>query len=276
MQNISCTTRRGTSLIFSPRIAPLASELIKDPRGLITTALLRLPGNAPILVICIYAPPQDEEARDYIVQLIFPLLANFPQHILLGDFNALVNHALDSDGVTSPSTWPWLSNSLSFTHHSPQLLDSFRVRHPHQREFTRFPSALHANQTRIDLILLSPLLNSPFRLLSASMDSNNKFSDHHPVSTIISTPPLPTTTPPTRPTSVFRKLTKEETRLFCNSISDLDKWVKHALPLFDSLSTSKIIAITDNIIDKIAKAYHRITKLPNHKPASTEKAFSKL
>ena len=67
LQKIGRTTRRGTSLIFSPRIAPLASELIKDPRGLITRALLRLPGNAPILVICIYAPPQDEEARDYIV-----------------------------------------------------------------------------------------------------------------------------------------------------------------------------------------------------------------
>ena len=109
---------------------------------------------------------------------------------MLGDFNALVNHALDSDGVTPPNTWPWLNNSLSFTHHSPQLLDSFRVRHPHQRELTRFPSILHANQTRIDLILLPPLLNSRFPVLSASIDSSNKFSDHHPVSTIISTPSL--------------------------------------------------------------------------------------
>ena len=236
-QNISRTTRRGTSLISSPRIAPLASELIKDPRGLITSALLRLPGSNPILILSIYTPRHDDKAGTYIVQLISPLLSKFPQHILLGDFNALVNHTLDSDGVTSPNSWPWLNTMLCFAHSSPQLLDSLCLRHPHSREFTRFPSALHANQSRIDLILISPLLNSHFPLISASFDSNNCFSDHHPFSSIISTPPLPTTTRPTRPQSVFRKLTKEELNVFRRSISDLDHWVHDALPHFNSLST---------------------------------------
>ena len=131
-ENISGTTRSGTALVFSPRLSPLTCELLIDPRGLVTSALLQLPGLQPVLVMSIYAPPHDEAARSYIVSFISPLLRTYPLHILLGDFNALIHHQLDSEGVTSPNCWPWLSTSFGTP--SPTHIDTFRDRQLSQHE----------------------------------------------------------------------------------------------------------------------------------------------
>ena len=84
----------------------MASQLITDPRGLLTSALLRLPELPPILILCVYAPPSDEESRQYIISLISVLLEQYPVHLLMGDFNfqLLSHYILPSKLISSIKT----------------------------------------------------------------------------------------------------------------------------------------------------------------------------
>ena len=209
-----------------------------------------------------------------MASFIEPHLRTFPLHLLLGDFNALVNHQLDSNNVTAPNSWPRLTNSI---HKEPPLLiDSFRNRNPHTGSFSRYPSPLHPNETRIDLILLSPSLFQRLPLLDASISTSNTYSDHHPVIVHLSSPPIPPSSPTPAPLTAYRKLTKDESASFHRSLNDLDAWIPNALNSFDTFSSEDIISITDRIMDEVTKAYHHITKTHPHKPTSSEKAFHKL
>ena len=232
----------------------MVSQLITDPRGLLTSVVLRLSDLPVILILSVYAPPSDKESPQNITSLISVLVAQYRHRLLIDNFNALLNHALDSDGVNYANVWPWLSNAVNSP--SLRLIDTFRNRHPSKRQFSRFPSSLHPNQTGIYLILGSVRLPSRLSILSAEIDVLNKFSDQHSVSAIPSTPPLPTTHVVSAPSVVFYGLTKEETTQFSTSISNLDNWIKTALPIFDSLSTSELIRLTDLII----KDHHQATQ----------------
>ena len=203
LSNVSPHHEHGSSLVFSPLLSQFVTPCGNpDKDGLVTAALLTLSGAQPLLVASIYAPA-GRTWRHEVETAIRPLLQKYPNFLLGGDFNRLVNPALDGRGLQNDNHWPWIRHSATAT--PPLLGDTFRLANPTAQEYTRYPFGLRTSSSRIDYIFMSPESLAKFPLLNATIHTNDRATDHHPTPCTLSVPPTPFH-PSTVTKRVFRKL----------------------------------------------------------------------
>ena len=230
--NLSPHHEHGSGLAFSPLLSQFITPCDNpDKDGLISAALLTLPGSPPLLGPSVYAPA-GEVWRRKVETSLRPLLKQFPNFLLRGDFNCLINPVLDSQGLLNDNHWPWIRHSATAT--PPLLGDTFRLANPTAREYTRYPQEHRTSSSRLDYIIMSWTSLGKISLLEASIHSENRSTDHHPPSCTLSVTPSPFH-PSTITGRVFRKLNKSEISTFNGALQEMSEWCQSFSPLIKTL-----------------------------------------
>ena len=115
--------------------------------------------------------------------------------------------------------------------------------------------------------MLSPAASDFFAPTSATIQTDDETSDHHPVTYATQVPPHPVSETPTTKRKVFRKLTERERSKHHDSLAPLARWCESTLPRFESLSSADIVLFTDVVLEEVATSYHNITT-PSHPTSS--------
>ena len=186
-----CGYRHGVSVIAGPRIARYTSCVPpRDSDGLICGAKISLPEATPLHVFSLYSPPVRTGApapyRDTIQRVLASFFNDHPNHILGGDFNCVLDPALDQHSLVHLHEWHWLTGEVEYL--PSRLVDTFRSEHPSLRQYTRYASDRWDSEARLDYIFASPRLVSHFPLLDASVLMDYTISDHHPVVAVFQCP----------------------------------------------------------------------------------------
>ena len=166
---------------------------------------------------------------------------------------------LDGAKLQTEDKWPCLQRQV--TSDRPRLIDTFRHFRPAARSFSRYPIPYRASSSRLDHILLSPAASEVSAPTSATIQTDHKTWDHHPVTYISQVPPRPFTETPTTKRKVFRKLTERERSTHHDPLFPLAQWCESTLPQFGSLSSTDIEIFTDAVLEEVATSYHTITAL---------------
>ena len=196
----------GSILVCSPRLFCFITPVPRlDTEGLLEAANLTLPGAPPSLLVSVYAPSTDVH-RSKIENILRPLMHQYPSHVLGGDTNCIICPELDGANLQTDNEWPWLQRQV--TSDPPRLIDTFRHFHPAARSFFQYPCPYRASSSRLDHILISPAAAEFFAPSSATIQTDNKTSDHHPVRYTSQVPPHPFSATPTTKRKVFRNLTE--------------------------------------------------------------------
>ena len=227
-------------------------------------AVLTLPGAPPTLLVSVYAPNADVH-RSKIESILRPLMHQHPNHVLGGDTNCIMCPELDGANLQTDNEWPWLRRQV--TSDPPRLIDTFRHFHPTERSFSQYPTPYRASSSCLDDILLSPAASEFFAPTSATIQTGEKTSDHHPVTYTSQGPPHPFSETPTTKRKVFRKLTERERSKHHDSLAPLARWCESTLPRFESLSSADIELFTVVVLEEVATSYHNITT-PSHPTSS--------
>ena len=246
----------GSVLVCSPRLPRFVTCLPRyDTEGLLAAAVLTLPGALPTLLVSVYAPSADVH-RSKIENILRPLMHQYPNHVLGGDTNCTMCPELDGANLQTDNEWPWLRRQV--TSDPPRLIDTFRHFHPTERSFSRYPTPYRASSSRLDHILLSPAASEFFAPTSATIQTDDKTSDHHPVTYTSQVPPHPFSKTPTE-----RQRSKHH-----DSLAPLARWCESTLPRFESLSSADIELFTDVVLEEVATSYQNITT-PSHPTSSS-------
>ena len=255
----------GSVLVCSPRLSRFVNPLSRlDTEGLLAAALLTLPGAPPTLLVSVYAPSADVH-RSKIESILRPLMHQYPNHVLGGDTNCMMCPELDGANLQTDNEWPWLR--MQVTSDPRRLIHTFRHFQPTERSFSRYPTPYRASSSRLDHILLSPAASEFFAPTSATIQTDDKPSDHHPVTYTSQVPPHPFSKTPTTKRKVFRKLTERKRSKHHDSLAPLARWCESTLPRFESLSSVDIELFTDVVLEEVATSYHNITT-PSHPTSS--------
>ena len=145
-------------------------------------------GAPPTLLVSVYAPSADVH-RSKIENILRPLMHQYPNHLLGGDINCKMCPELDGANLQTDNEWPWLRRQV--TSDPPCLIDTFRHFHPTERSFSRYPTPYRASSSRLDHILLFPAASEFFAPTSATIQTDDKTSDHHAVTYTSQVPPHP-------------------------------------------------------------------------------------
>ena len=239
-----------------------------------TLLLLSLPGSPPTLLMSLYCPPHNTRLRQVISEARDVLLPKYPSHIIGGDFNTSIKFSLDTENITLSNAWPWLSNKVN--KQPPALHDTFRDKHPHLKNFSRYWSTKYQNQARLDYIFASPQFTSTQPILDADIETSNFFSDHHPGFITCSAPVIPSPATQSRPAPIFRRLNQDEIHHFEQFLSPPNKWRKAIQPSIEHIFQDEVFSLTTFITSEISMAHHHITRIPVHRITKEEKKFSKL
>lgn len=137
------TYSRGGSILINKAVPCTIHQVILDPRGRYLNVIADVYRNKMVLVN-IYVPPP------FQVQVLYELmgkLAPFMHLPLLaaGDFNAVLNAALDSSNLNRVS-----SVELSSWVATASLMELWCWKDPNTRRFS-YPSKMHRSSSRIDL-----------------------------------------------------------------------------------------------------------------------------
>ena len=146
-------------------------------------------------------------------------------------------------------------------------MDTFRHFHPTERSFSPYPTPYRASSSRLDHILLSPAASEFFAPTSATIQTDDKTSDNHPVTYTSQVPPHPFSETATTKRKVFCKLTERERSKHHDSLAPLARWCESTLPHFESSSSADIELFTDVVVEEVAASYHNITT-PSHPTSS--------
>ena len=264
--NLSPHHEHGSGLAFSPLLSqPVIPCDNPDKDGLITAALPTLPGSPPLLVASVYAPA-GQVWRRKVETSLRPLLKRFPNFLLGGDFNCLINSALDSQGLLNDNHWAWIRHSATAT--PPLLGDTFRLANPTAREYTRYPQGHRISSSRLDYIFISPTSLGKISLLEASIHSENRVTDHHPSPCTLSVPPTPFH-PSTITKRAFRKLNKSEISTFNVALQEMSDWCQSFTPLIKNTPLATVQKYTSMVIRELSAHYHNTTA-PRIKPDSRD------
>ena len=115
--------------------------------------------------------------------------------------------------------------------------------------------------------MLSPAASKFLAPTSATIQTDDKTSDHHPVTYTSEVPPHPFSETPTTRRKVFCKLTERERSKHHDSLAPLARWCESTLPCFESLSSADIELFTDVVLEEVATSYQNITT-PSHPTSS--------
>ena len=262
--NLSPHHEHGSGRAFSPLLSQFVTPCDNsDKDGLITAALLTLPGAPPLVVASVY-PPAGEVWRRKVETSLRRLLKQFPSFLLGGDFNCLIHPALDSQGLLSDNHWPWIRNSVTAT--PPLLGDPYHLANPTTREFIRYPQGHRTSSSTLDYIFISPASLEKMSLLDAIIHSENRATDHHPSSCTLSVPPTPFHSS-TVTKSVFRKLNKSEISTLNDALKEMSDWCQSFTPLIKNTPLTTVQKYTSMVIWELSAQYHNTTA-PHIKPDS--------
>ena len=123
--NLSPHHEHGSGLAFSPLLSQFVTPCDNpDKDGLITAALLTLPGAPPLLVASVYAPA-GEVWRRKVETSLRRLLKQFPSFLLAGDFTKRLTEIFSDTLLTlgGPKEGPYQDRPLLYPfHHFLSLL----------------------------------------------------------------------------------------------------------------------------------------------------------
>ena len=237
-------------LVCSPRLSRFVTPLPRlDTEGLLTAAVLNLPGAPSTLLVSVYARSADVH-RSKIQNILRPLMHQYPNHVLSGDSTCIMCPELDGANLQTDNKWPWLGRQV--TSDPPRLIDTFRHFHPTERSFSRYPPPYRASSSRLDHILLSPAASEFFAPTCATIQTDDKTSDHHAVTYTSQVPPHPFSETPTTKRKVFRKLTERQRFKHHDSLAPLARWCESTLARFESLSLADIELFTEEVLEEVA------------------------
>lgn len=145
-------------------------------------------GGHSFRLVSVYLPTGDPAQQKYFIEhYLKPTITPNTQHIWAGDWNFTLRPAVDRmqraptavRPLTSPTRHADVSVAESFTTAAPDMVDTFRLKHPQRKGYTY----IHTNHaSRLDRIHVSRRL-SPY-VDSADIASSST-SDHRPVFTTI-------------------------------------------------------------------------------------------
>ena len=156
---------------------------------------------------------------------------------------------VDGANLQTDNDWPWLRRLV--TSDQPRLIDTFRHFHPAARSFSPYATPYRASGSRLDHILISPAPSEFFAPTSATIQTNDKTSDHHPVTYTSQVPPHPFSKAPTTKRKIFCKVTEQERSTHHDSLAPLAKWCESTPPFFHSLSSTDVERFTDAVLEKV-------------------------
>ena len=264
--NLGPPRRHGSAVILSPRLAPFATPLDHlDNEGLLAAVKIKLPNAPEFLAVSVYAPCTEDKkviCRDFLARKIGDLHLKYPNLIMGGDFNAILQHPLDTEDMVSPNTWEWLQNQVIPP--SRKFVDTYRLLHGTKREFTRFSTPSMPSASRIDLVLVSKTFNSNFHVTSTNIQSYDKSADHHPVDVSFNTPFIPDLPPQAPPAKQIRRLTDPEKTKFLAKIVDITMWCTRANPKFPNFSEYTITSNTESMFASLSTAFHQTVRPGGH------------
>jgi len=183
--NAAKKERRGISVVVHHRWLNYISE--KDIEYHQDLNLIRIPiikGDTTTQLIAIYAEPETSLREKYWVD--FEKWFAKHEHandrlVLIGDFNAPLNPRLDksSPNVHREETYAGLRDIID----SERLLDTWRLKHGHKREYTWMANSEDHNapMTRIDHALISPALEPSLHSCDILKSHKPLTTDHKPV-----------------------------------------------------------------------------------------------
>ena len=264
LSNLSPQHEHGSGSAFSPLLRQFVTPCDDpDKDGLITAALLTWPGSPPLLVASVYVPA-GEVWRRKVEPSLRPLLKQFPNFLWGGDFNCLINPALDSPGLLSDNHWPWIRHSATAT--QPLLGDTFCLDNPTAREYTRYPQGHRTSSSRLEYISFSPASLEKISLLHATIHSENRAAGHHPSWCTLSVPQT-SFHPSTITKRIFRKLNKSEIGTFNGALQEMSEWCQSFTPLIKNSPLVTVQKDTSMVIQELSAQYHNTTA-PHIKPDS--------
>ena len=257
--------KHGSVLVCSPRLSRFITARPRlDTDRLLAAAIITLPGALPTLLVSVYGPSTDVH-RSKIENMLRLLMHQYPNNVLGGDSNCTMCPELDRANLRTDNEWPWLRRQV--TSDPPRLIDTFRHFHLTARSLSRYPSPYRASSSRLDHISISPAASELFAPTSTTIQTDDKTSDHHPVTYTSQVPPRPLSETPTTRRKVLCKLTERERSKQDNSRAPLARWCESTIPHFKSLSSADIELFTDVVLNEVATSYHTITT-PSHPTSS--------
>ena len=249
----------GVALVVGPRLAPFTSPLPPlDQWGLLVACLVSLPLSDPFVLVSAYCPPppMTRDFRGHLETAVEALMSQWPNVLLGGDLNSVLEPPLDMEGATSPNTWPWLDRMVKgHGQTEPRLVDHFRSLNPSTLAYTRYRTSNWPSAKRIDLFLGTLGFNSIFPPFSSDIIDSDKSSDHHPLRLTFSTPYAPPLPPDTPPRLIFRSLKGTELETFRGLLAPLGEWCSVALDRLGEMSLGRVQQETSTLLLAVSDSY---------------------
>ena len=185
--------------------------------------------------------------RSKIENLLRPLLQQYRSHFIGGGANCLMCPEVDAANLQAGNKWPWLQRLVTGAPHASSIASDTSI-HPH----SPFPDTPpHTGRAATASITSSPpqQFSEFFTPTSATIQTGDKTSDHHPVTYTSQIPPHPFSETPSTKRKVFRILTQKERSTHVGSLAAWAKWCESTLPRFYSLSSADIECFTGAVLE---------------------------
>lgn len=257
----------GTAILFSQDLEPVTDRAILHPRRIIVPFLWK---NKEHLLVNLYAPNTLQDRQTFFQETLHvlissDLLESNPTIIVAGDFNTIIDTALDKMGGDPNQRTP--PSSLTLLEETLSLSDSFRYLYPQKKDTTWSNGHIF---TRIDRILIS---TSALSRVQKVFHNPTPYSDHKEVVLHFDSPnPLPLFSPSKAiPTPVLRDHTfiREIAKIHSESLSqpDPNEW-------FESI-TKKASEMSKNILVTKKEENHSVLSTISRRIRMLESSLSK-
>lgn len=170
----------GTGILFKPNLDFKLKNYKTDHNGRLVVVDVSISG-VDVSFICVYAPNNINDRKLFLNNLLQYLVGN--KYVILGgDFNCVENTDLDKCGGNINSGHHGGETLVSFKQDFA-LVDPFRQKYPHLKEFTWFASNNSDIKCRLDRFYIS---DTCFETIESIVHEKFTLSDHSLVTLIFS------------------------------------------------------------------------------------------
>ena len=163
--------QNGVAILLAARLHAKLLSLRRDTDGRLLSIIVRVAKRDYIITV-VYCPLSSRERREFFDSSLEPLLS-CPNHVVLGDFNTVLEPSLDRRSPAPARKEP-AGRSLSRLFFRYSITDTFRFLHPSDPGFTwKRPNG--KDLSRIDYILTSSELRGG---VTNARLSHWQWSDH--------------------------------------------------------------------------------------------------